>query len=194
MTEAKALLDRLERGEVTREGLEIAAHVGHAAARQALGLKGVAPEDWLAGLSHWGQEAMIRAGVACAQWMLPTPLGDDLQPIVTAVESAVLWIRDPSEANRVGARLSSEELEALAAGLVGEAADEELLFEIQFVTGIVAIAAENRPQAIDHHFATMLERLADGLPSEEQGEARQVIQQSLIAWALGEDDPLDDGV
>ncbi len=195
MVETKALLDRVERGELSRAQLEIAAHLGHTAARQALGLGGTAPADWLGGLSHWGQEAMIRAGIACAQWMLPTPLGEDLQPIVSAVDAATTWIRDPSEANRVGARLACEELEALAAGLSdGEAVDEELLFEIQFVAGIVAIAADSRPQVAEHHFAAMLERLWEGLPKGEQDEARQVIEQSLLAWALGEDDPLDDGV
>ena len=44
---SKDLLKKVEGGELSPEGLEIAAHVGHAAARQALGMAGPASEEWL---------------------------------------------------------------------------------------------------------------------------------------------------
>ena len=187
----KTLLERLERGELSRAGLEIAAHLGHSAARRALELEGPASESWLEGLSHWGKEPMIRAGIACAAWVLPTPLGDELRSIVDAVYAAATWTRDPSEANRVGARLAREELEALAAKLADGSIDEELMFELGVVTELTEVVAELRPAAAEYHFKRMLELLMDGLRGEEQVEARQIMRRCLLDWALGEGEPLD---
>jgi hypothetical protein len=180
---------RLERGELQQDQLEIAAHLGHGPARRALGL-GPAPHDWLEDLSGWGRRVLVRASVGVALWALPLPLGDELRPVEAAVEAAEAWVDDPSEANRVLARMAHEELEALTRELEARGVvDDDFALELELAARTAQAASDLRPEAAEYHFREALSRLA-GLSSEEHAQAKEAMRQSLLAWALGEPDPL----
>lgn len=186
--EAQLLLERLRIGETTQGKLELAAHLGHPAARKALGQPGEGPEDWLTGLEGWGKAPLVRVAVACGRWALPTPLGEELRLVEAALEAAEDWVRAPSEGNRVGARLAAEELEAFVATL-DAAVDDELVFEVEVITCVARAAEESRLEVVKHHVTRLLD-LVDGLERGEAAEARDAMRHSLLSWALEDQDPL----
>ncbi len=178
---------KLDVGDLSRTQLEIAAHLGHPGAQQTIG-ESHAPEDWIAGLGHWGREPVVRAAIACARWALPSPLGDDLQPVEDAVDAAGVWVLDPTEANRVGARLGFEDVERIRADLLADDLDEDLVFELEIAMLAARPAADSREEMAVYCASQLAERLAT--LGDEAAEVRELMKQSLLAWALGEADPL----
>ena len=143
--------------------------------------------SWLSELSPWGKDVLVRALIACAEWALPTPLGDDLKVIEDAVHAAALWCDDPSEASRVGARIAHEELLALAASLEEKGVvDEDFRFELDVTACAVQCASDSRDEMVDYLFGEFLPRI-DAL--EDADHAKDVVRQLLLAWAQGKSDP-----
>lgn len=142
---------------------------------------------WLSELNPWGKEILVRASIACAEWALPTPLGDDLRVIEDAVHAAALWCDDPSEASRVGARIAHDELLVLAASLEEQGVvDEDFRFELDVTACAVQCASESRDEMVEYLYAQFVPRI-DAL--EDAGHAKDVVRQLLLAWAQGKSDP-----
>lgn len=143
---AALLRERLRAGQLTPRQLELAAHLGHEAAREALGAEALpAPPDgpfgqaWVEGLSAWGETLPLRAvqaAVGAALFPFAAARPGDLRPgkAAEALELA---------------------LGALEAGEVGEE-----LVHVMYGAAVEADEAARDAGAGEAHWAAMAARLA----------------------------------
>lgn len=134
--DARALLGRIESGELTRERVELAARLGHSASRLlcstvelsdwAGGLSGLRPDatsDIEAALALTGDEVIhARLAADWAERVLPLFEGahpQDERPR-QAIAAARAWAADPSDQNREAASAAAD-----AAGEIADAASDE---------------------------------------------------------------------
>lgn len=116
--EARWLLERARTGELPGERLALAAWLGHAPARLALG--GHAPhapqelESWVRGLGRWGPEALARAALAAARCVLPcwTQRHPDARP-AAALAAVEAWLEDPGPARAAAALSAADACQAI---------------------------------------------------------------------------------
>lgn len=110
------LADRVRRGEVTTDGLELAAAAGDPTAREVLGTSSPTPDDraWVAGLARSGPELPLRALAELAGTSLATPLlrwyargyrehdasGPGSDWIMSALRALSRWAASPDAARR----------------------------------------------------------------------------------------------
>lgn len=217
---AAYLWERVRRGDLSRERLELAAYCGDEGARSVVNPADLANdwghcrEDdeqpdhcescswwvvhqvgcpagrlpaWLQGLSRWGPEVQVRAGLAAAEVALPVwelsqgfryqASDDSLRCIYSsrafsarlsrtwaprrALGAVRAWLEDPSEANR------------------------ERWYQAQWVGGIpewVPFCGDRDVGPVETHAFVLGVRSAAQATSEPK--VREAIQRGLIAWAL----------
>lgn len=172
--EAAWLKARLQAGELTRDGLGVAAALGHAAAAQALGEPPAAPPaalmDLLSALREW-PEAFVRAVVALAH-AVPAegPISVDLHQ--AALAAAEAWLADPTPARRQAA------LEAHGSALIVPSGPPPSSFQ-----ALATLAASAAFSPTPGGGATVF---AIDLAAQPLGEgALGVIADALLPWALG---------
>ncbi len=84
---------KVRRGQLTAERVELAAYLGHSAARLAapgVPAQPTSPTRWVEELRRWGWPAALRAALAAARWAwgeLPVP--------ASTLEVAEAWLRCP---------------------------------------------------------------------------------------------------
>jgi hypothetical protein len=184
---AQLLVQRLRIGELGREGVELAAYLGHDAANRAT--PEVDPETegreaLVEGLARWGKEAFVRAAVAAAYAVLPR-----YEELMThedtprkAIASAEAWIACPCEAHRVGARLAAQDADdAAREASIVEAGDDESTFAA-WTAKHAALAAA----AHDLRFAAREAlRTIDEAAAVQVCDVDALVRQALLDWALG---------
>lgn len=202
--QARLLWEGVRRGRVDLERLRLAAHVGHAAARVALGAQAPAPPADLRacvrGLEAWGQEALVRAALAAAGRVLHLFGADGAAAEGEGAADDVLraWSREGVEL--VAAWLAAdaaargEHARALAArGVMAlrfpeRDARQEALRALQAAGDMVTSRARSRParDAVESAARALdLEQRVD----DPRGETALALRDGLAPWALGERDP-----
>lgn len=113
------LIELQRAGELSREGIALAAWLGHAASRLALG--GDAPdpprelESWVRGLARWGDEATVRAALQAARCVVPlwTERHPDARAPRVALRATERWLEEPTPGREEDARAMAEECHGL---------------------------------------------------------------------------------
>ncbi|MBX3469279.1 MAG: hypothetical protein KF878_20585 [Planctomycetes bacterium] len=200
---AARLAERVQAGELARERLELAAYLGHAAARQAVprprpstacawGLHGV--DAFFLDLDAYGEEVRDRANLAMCRALLPR-----WQEQYPAEAWLGEWLRDeerrivegrqgtPEERVERASRLR-ERLRAFPpfAALVGRWEGEAHLEYHSFLFAMTLVAAVQGQKVGVVAFDLAGSRL------HRRGRAwlRRVVRREVAPWALGEGDPL----
>lgn len=173
---AAFLREQLRSGVIERERVALAAHLGHAGARAALGDQAPpAPEDeeqLALGLLPYGRAVCTRAAVALARERLPDwerVLPDDLRPR-RALEAAEAWLASPGEET---VRVAEETSEA-AADASGDT-DPPGADAANIASWAAGCAYEDE------------ERLRDAMLVVGRYRGSDVIRRALLAWALSGD-------
>lgn len=164
--QVEALRVRVALGALHDERVRLAAHLGHAVAREALALEGppmAALSAWAQHLFEWGQGACVRAALAAARVALAAEDAGAQGDPSAALGAAEAWLACPCpshyrEAEAFNARRG--ELPAWA---------------WQTVT-----AAHCAPRACWHHVQAI------SAAAQVAGEAavRAAVRDALVAWAL----------
>ncbi|MCO5166330.1 MAG: hypothetical protein M9894_08200 [Planctomycetes bacterium] len=114
--EARVLAGALRAGRLARERLALAAFLGHAAARQALGVPpGDACAAWVAALDEAGRLALVRAAVARlrAGWAdVPSPRA----ALAQALAALEAWSACPCDGHAATLLMVEPQLAGLAGG------------------------------------------------------------------------------
>ena len=185
--EARLLLERLRIGDVSREGVELAAYLGHGAA--GVVVPGVTPADpepleWVSGLGRWGKEVAVRAAILAARAVLPR-----FEDVMTheegprkAIRAAEEWLVHPCEAHRVAARLAMEAADDCAReASVEPAADDDTAFAAYAARDAARAAAAHDLEHATHHACQAF----DSAGAVEIPEDPAVtVRQALVAWGL----------
>lgn len=189
---ARALWERVRRGDLDPERLRLAAHAGDAGARLAVGAAGPLADPPLAvvrGLDAWGKEALVRAALAavgrCLHVVAP---GDPVHDASRAVvEALAAWLTRPdgrdaaaaeaAQAGRATFLLDTRDPRAPAWEALREAT---LLLEARTRTSPARGAAAKAADAL----------ALEGRVDDPEGEVALAVREALAAWALGDLDPL----
>ncbi len=201
---ARLLLERVRRGLLDEVRLELAAHLGHEAARRALALEAPAAggpgdlEPWLTALAPWGGVVVVRGMVAAAATVVPrfeALAPDDHRPR-EALAAAVAWCDAPGAEPARRARAAARRAQG-AAQDVGRRADFRAEWSIDtpelyagfhaahlcaHAADAVVLDRAPAPPLVEHvadAFARALERTG--------AEGEQVLAEAsgaLLAWAL----------
>ncbi len=107
--EGRLLLERVRAGELERERLELAAHLGHRPARRALGLpplRQAEPLAELVSLARFGRPVLVRILVVAARRLgwAPSPVGDE------QLRAAAAWCDCPCPRHASSAYQASRSL------------------------------------------------------------------------------------
>lgn len=201
---ARLLLERVRRGLLDEARLELAADLGHEAARRALALEpGAAArprdlEPWLMALAPWGGAVVVRGMVAAAASVVPrfeALAPDDRRPR-EALAAAVAWCDAPGVEPARVARAAARRAQG-AAQAVGRRADFRAEWSIDTPELYAAFHAAHLcahvadavvlgrapPQALVDHVADAFVRAL-----ERTGVAGDQVladaTKALLAWAL----------
>lgn len=187
---ARLLVRRLRIGELGREGVELAAYLGHDAASRAvpeLDPETEGREALVEGLARWGKEAFVRAAVAAAYAVLPRfeeVLTHDDKPR-KAIAQAEEWIACPCEAHRVAARLAADAADdAAREASLAEAGDDESAFAAWTARNAALAAAAHDLRHAAHEALMTIEEAA----AVEVCDVDALVRQALLDWALGNAD------
>lgn len=181
---ARALWERVRRGDLDLERVRLAAHVGDPVARLALGEQAppVSPDlrACVRGLEAWGKEALVRCALGAATSVLfLLPEGTEAWSR-TAIEAMAAWVQCPCEPHRV-------EVVRLAASVPAIPGDARTAIS----AALAAVGATTRTSFARHAAAAALDALThDGRVDDPTGEVALAIHEALAAWALGREDPL----
>lgn len=205
--EVLLLRRRLRAGDLSPEGLSLAAFLGHPASRELLAPE--APEvpagyqDWLEQLRPRGHEVVMRASVAAARrvasLLAPLLRGSDAehpQPILDAAEEALVCPCLPHVASVLRAaqacaearrrpeavRLDREREAAVSAAtsIALLFADPDSAWEVMHHARLAAFAAVRADPGADQ----------DTLPGRAGHVIKDALGAELIPWALGYGDPV----
>lgn len=186
---------RMRAGELPRERVELAAYCGDEAALPLLSAKeaarlrypgphmsGEVPfERWVRGLSRWGHEVMVRAGLAAAErawcrWAVEeaqraeaarrhgkTEVFRRYRQTRSAMDAVRAWLDDPSEANRQRVFFRSG-----SPGCV--------------INVVMAVIGDQAPNS---RTSRILKAVGGAAEATSESQVRQAMQRELIAWALG---------
>jgi len=205
----RALVERVRRADLGRAGLALAAYAGDPAARGALAALATPapptpadPRDLAIGLKEHGPEAVVRAGVAVAELLLPAwPAAWGAAP-AEAVAVAVRWIREPAarRALRGEARRRAERASRAALRVLRGPADAAPAFAAHCAAHAAEEATHARFAAalaadwVGRAVRIALGRSAYGLrpddardrwaPSATPAEVAGAIRAGLVPWAL----------
>ncbi|MCO5168334.1 MAG: hypothetical protein M9894_18500 [Planctomycetes bacterium] len=205
----RLLLERVRRGELPEERLELAGHLGHPAARQALGLGDEVHATldltvFLADLAPWGGVIVVRGLCAAGAEALPrfaAQAPDDGRP-GAALAAAAAWADRPGPETALAARAAGRGAERAAQDL-GQRAD----FHAEWAVDTPELYAGYHAAWVCAHAANaalVLERLRPTVSTPAQVEpvvdafvralertgadeaqVRAAAEAALIAWALG---------
>lgn len=182
--EARLLAEKVRRGDLAAPKLELAAYLGHEAARAALaGRAPDRPEDpseWLVGLDRFGREAKMRAAIVLCRQLARTRYDrwaedDDGRLVLEAAEAVFL---DPSDANKAALdrALTPPEGAGRYRG-VGQ--------------GAYALASFVRAEdSFDDNFAELARQVAERHFPVHPANVMEDVRDDLVPWALGELDPV----
>lgn len=204
---ARLLQERVRRGLLDEARLGLAAHLGHACARRALGLA-PAPADegapteleaWLARLAPWGRVAFVRALTAAAHAVVPRfeALAPEDGRARAALAAASAWCDAPSVASARTARAAARQAQR-AAQDVGRRADFRAEWQVDtpelYAAYHAAHLCAHAANAVVLDLAPptpVLEQAADafGRALERTGApvagVLAAARETLLAWALG---------
>ncbi len=184
------LLARVERGDLEREKLELAAYCSHEPARVALGASAPtvegALEGFAGGLTKWGKVAQTAAAVSLADDVLPTwstQLPEDTRPR-EAVAAAVEWLECPCSDHAAKAERAAEEAEeALGAVDHEEAETASRLYSCGSVAWAAAAIAADLPEANGAEGGLGIAlRFASSMCTGER--LRASMSRKLVSWSL----------
>jgi len=211
--EASYLRACVRAGRLPQVMLQLAAHLGHPAARMVFG--GSAPPEsadlgkWVAGFDRYGKEALVRAAIAAARY--PLPLWELKRPNdrlpQSALDAAEGWVLNQDEAHVSAAEKAGESVANADRSGDGEADDAQQLAGQTFDADMgVHIAADMAAEAA--HLAGDMgeaEDVAQAVQTAEvilgisrkgaagellKGTIRDAICSELVPWALGYGDPI----
>lgn len=198
--EARLLLERMRAGLLPRPRLELAAFLGHEAARMALpGSPGLDVEEpaRLAGeLWPWGKEACVAAAVAASHAVSTLDLGAprDARPR-RAIEAAAAWVHCPCEPHVAGARLAAEAaLQAAGIAQANAQSSADRYPALAAHHAAAAAAAWPAPVASKHAHRAIkyAEEAALASGALDRADLTGIICRALVLWALGPDHAPDD--
>ncbi len=184
---ARHLRERLRVGDASREGVELAAYLGHSAAGLVFSDVTPAsevPAEWVSGLSRWGKGMVVRAAILAARAVLPRfeeTLTHEQGPR-EAIRSAEEWLVHPCEAHRVAARLAMDEADDCAR----EAA---VLIEADDDTAFAAYAARDAASAaaahdLEHAAHEACQAFDSAGAVEAPEDPALGVRRALIDWGL----------
>jgi hypothetical protein len=205
--EVLLLRRRLRAGDLSPEGLSLAAFLGHSASRELLGPE--APEvpagyqDWLERLRVRGPEVVMRASVAAAGRVVPllAPLlltgdAEHPHPVLGAAEDALVCpclphVRDVLYAAQrcedARRRPDAVQLDRQREAAVSSCTSLALLFsdpdgawEVMHHARLGAFAAAQPDPGADH----------ETLPGEAGRLIKDAVRAELVPWVLGYGDPV----
>ncbi len=181
--QARLLWERVRRGELERERLRLAAHVGDPAARMALAADAPPlPADLRAcvrGLEAWGMDALVRAALAAAGRVLHLVPEPAVGWSRGAVEAIAAWLACPCDPHRV-------ELQRLASAPPPFAVNAPAA-----VLAAVNMAESTSRTAFARHAVAAAEGAldAEARVDDPAGEVALALRDGLVPWALGARDP-----
>ncbi len=119
------LLERVRTGDLGRENLRLAAHLGDPAATAALDDRAPVREPgelraWAAALEHWGPDVLARASVAAAETILGARSPASVR---AAIEAARAFVDQPTEARRWVARGAATHFDRVSSQIPSIAAE-----------------------------------------------------------------------
>lgn len=189
--EARVLLERIRVGLLTRGKLELAAFLGHEAARLALPEAGTAraddPRRLVTELWRWGKEACVGASVAAAQVALAGDVPWDPRA-QQAIEAAAAWVKCPCGDHLEAAGVAAQEAMA-AAGITDALAPDVTDARLPALAAhhcARAAAAPLVPMSIKHAYRSV--KYAQALVAQAGGDPaamRATMSHALVRWALG---------
>lgn len=188
--EARLLLERMRAGLLGRPRLELAAFLGHEAARLALPasptLGGPEPTRLADDLWPWGKEAAVAGAVAAAHAVVAEPARDPRPR--RAVEAAAAWVHCPCEAHVAQARRAGDAaLEAAGIAHASAPPAPGRFAALAAHHAAIGAAAWPVPVALKHAFRAVKyaeeAALAGGLLRRD--ELTAIMCQALTLWALG---------
>jgi hypothetical protein len=215
---AAYLQARVRAGDLEADRLELAAYCGHAAARAAVGARVVVPDEfepWVLGLSRFGREAVMRAGLTAAEvWGFPFEVEEVLDDVVGAVlEPLRLMLHSPTQEvmrelqtytaaleddhgllvheGRLSAEAAARGLAILhVAGHVSRGclspSEAEANKEADLVLEVLAPPA-SAPYPPGSPLYRAIQAMLDGIRAAPRGpELRQAIAFDLVRWSLGQ--------
>lgn len=209
--EVLLLRRRVRAGELSPEGLSLAAFLGHPASRELLGHE--APEvpagyqDWLERLRPRGPEVVMRVSVAAAGRVVPllgslllTSDAEHPQPVLDAAAEALICpclphVRDVLHAaqrcedarRRLDAVQLDRQREAAVSACTSLAqlfSDPDSAWEVMHHARLGAFAAAQPDPGADH----------DTLPGEAGRLIKDAVRAEVVPWALGYSDPVRERV
>ncbi len=202
--EARLLVERMRAGVLPRPRLELAAFLGHEAARLALpgspGIDGEAPTRLAGELWPWGKEACVAAAVAASHAVSTLDLGArrdarDGRPR-RAIEAAAAWVHCPCDAHVAAARQAADAaLQAAGIASPSAVASAERHPALAAHHAAAAAAAWPLPVASKHAHRAIkyAEEAARASGALGRADLTGVICQALILWALGPEHASSDG-
>lgn len=190
--EAALLRERMRAGLLARPRLELAAFLGHEAARMALpgspGLDSDEPTRLAAELWPWGKEACVAAAVSAAHAVSADgAAARDSRP-QRAVEAAAAWVHCPCAAHVAQAREAADAaLQAAGIAQPNARASAGRYPALAAHHAAAAAAAWPLPVAMKHAHRAIkyAEEAALTLRVMGKDELTAIICQALVLWALG---------
>lgn len=198
LDESRYLLERMRAGELPRPRLELAAFLGHEAARLALPAapahQGDDPTRLASELWPWGKEAGVAAAVSAAHATLPeegTRASRDRRPH-DAIDAAAAWVHCPCDEHVNAARVAAEAaLSAAGIGSPNVDAGPDRFPALAAHHAAAAASAWPFPVAMKHAYRSVKYAHASGALAGEN--LAVVICQALTTWALGQEHAPPDG-
>ena len=168
----KVLRDRMRRGDLSRERVELAAYCGNGVAREVVGpmhdalpevrgwtFTGGIPslERWTKGLQRWGHTVQVRAGLAAAEraWWASGCDGNAAE----ALDAVQAWLDNPSEASRQRWEEAAESAAGPGVRWILRPSDDAM---------------------------TLRARVKAAAKATSEEGVRKAMQAALTGWALGE--------
>lgn len=190
--EARLLLERMRAGVLPRSRLELAAFLGHEAARMALpaspGVDAEEPTRLAAELWPWGKEACVAAAVAGAHAVSALGLGGRDERPRQAIEAAAAWVHCPCEAHVAAARRAADAA-LQAAGIAQPNAHSPAERYPALAAHHAAAAAAAWPLPVStkhaHRAIKYAEEAALATGAMNRSDLTAIICQALVLWALG---------
>lgn len=198
LDESRYLLERMRAGVLPRPRLELAAFLGHEAARLALpavpGFDGDDPTRLAGELWPWGKEAGVAAAISAAHATLPeegTRAAQDRRPH-EAIVAAAAWVHCPCDEHMSAARAAADAALS-AAGIASPHVDAgpDRFPALSAHHAAAAASAWPFPVAMKHAFRSVKYAHASGALAG--ADLTRVVCQALTEWALGHEHATDGG-
>lgn len=190
--EARVLLERVRVGQLPRRRLQLAAYLGHDAARLALPDSGQTnrpddPKRLATELWPWGKEASVAAAVSAVHLTMDEPPWDARAQ--RALEAAAAWVHGPTpETAAAASSASAAAFEAAGISNPLMTPGEARLPALAAHHAAAAAAATLVPVATKHAYRAI--KYAQALVVHRLGRMtstamRDVMGAALVRWALG---------